>query len=244
MFYGFALLFMLLAGVSIALLSQASRVQLNSVIPFLNRMGRVSIREVLTEEEIEIAERKVFVFGLRLISCMIAVPVAIGTGLLFLLLLALESSHMDITGYIMAATFAYVLANYNIGSIDSWIQSAENDILARIIANKPEASEFKTLESFVYDEISTAFKEFEEQTEQIIEKQIMLIEELDGFLSEEGFDPDNVGHYEAHFNEFLSILAAAMKKLEAKYPDLSQEFPGMKQQLVTLYTDPTIPAMK
>ncbi|KKM24735.1 hypothetical protein LCGC14_1602160 [marine sediment metagenome] len=202
----------LIFGMSIysyLLVRRATHVQHTMLIPFLYRVHAPNALEVLTAKEHCIIHNKVDSFNLRIIICFVAVLIAVCMGAFFMALVTYEGDGR-IIGSIMAIAFAYVLSNYNISStVVNWIREVENDILARIIANKSEAAGFTSLSAYLEDEDRKMFKEMKE-----------LAGEFEEVAMELGFDPKR--DYEEtreSYDEFLKIMNETEAIMRERHPD-------------------------
>ena len=207
-----------LTGFCYALVRQFTVIQNRAIAPFMMRMHMPNAMKVLTDEEHFIIHGKIDVFNLRMLTCFIASIVAVGMGLFFLILVS-QNGNVQITGYIMSVLFAYVAANYNLGSsVVGWIRSVENDLLARVLVDHQEASEFNTLGEYLDNENKKMMSSYYDEMSEIAE-------EFEAIAAELGLDPDrNYDESEEAFEEFLSIMDKAQQKMAEKYPNMANNF--------------------
>ena len=213
-----AIIIGLLTGFSYALVRQSVQVQQTTIVPFLFRIHMPNPMKVLTEKEHNIIHERIDSFNLRTLTCFIAAILAAGLSVFFLTLV-FYGGDARITGYLMAVSFAYVVANYNVNtSAAKWIRIVENDILARIIVKNQEASEFNTLDEYLAGENKKMADEYYKEMTQIAD-------DLEKVAEECGLDPDrNYEESEESFKEFLEIMEKAQDLMRERYPNVSDSF--------------------
>lgn len=207
----------LIAGLSIysyLLMRRATHIQHQTVIPFMHHIHMPTSMEVLTNREHGIIHKKIDSFSLRFITCFVAALIASFLGAFFIVLVSYEGGDGRVIGSIMAIAFAYVLANYNINSkIVGWTREVENDILARIIANKSEAAGFTSLGAYLEDENRKMEAEFFKEMRK-------RADEFEAVAKERGFDPErNYEETPDSYEEFLKIIDETEAIMRERYPD-------------------------
>lgn len=203
---------------SFFLVRKSAHVQINSIIPFLFRVHSPNVMELLSKEEHESIHDKIDIFNLRILTCWIASILAIGLSMFFIALVYYESGNPSIVGILMSGLFAYLCVNYNLNSrVVSWIMDVENDLLARIIIKKQEASEFDTLDEYFEAENHKMVADYYESMTKIAD-------EFEEVLLEEGYDPEkDYNATEDDFAGYLKILERASVRMNEKYPEHPEE---------------------
>ncbi len=219
-----AIIIGLLTGFCYALVKQFSAVQTSVISPFMHRMHMPKAMKVLTDEEHVIVHDKIDRFNLRMLTCFIASIIAVGLGLLFLFLVS-QSGDSRITGYIMSVLFAYVAANYNLGSaVVNWVYEVETNLLARVIISNQEASEFSTLSEYLDNENKQMMTDYYDEMAEVAE-------EFDAVTVELGLDPArSYDESEEAFEEFLDIMDKAQQIMRERYPEKADKFPEIREK--------------
>jgi hypothetical protein len=194
-----------LSAYSFWLIRRAGYVQTEILIPFLYRLHVPNVLETVTAEEHDLLHERINIFNIQIISCFIAYIVASCVAVLFFILV-LNGGDARMSGYIMSILFAYLAANYNLGSkIESWVYHSENELLARVIKNKSDAAGFDTLGEYLQSEN-------DKMIEEALESIDGLVEEFEEVAKECGFDPEkNYDESEESLAEFFEIMEKADK---------------------------------
>lgn len=219
-----ALILGLLTGFCYSLVRTASRVQVGVVIPFLHRIHMPNAMSILTEEEHNIIHHRVDIFNMRALVCFVGSIISVGLALFFIFLVQ-QGGDAQLTGTFMAVAYAMVCANYNISSsIVNWIRAVENDLLARVIVNKQEASEFDTLGEYLDNENKQMMADYYKEMEE-------MQEEFDKVAEECGLDPEkNYDESDTSFREFLTIMDKANTIMRERHPDKADKFQQISEK--------------
>jgi len=106
----------------------------------------------------------------------------------------------------MSVLFAYLAANYNLGSkIENWVYHSENELLARVMKNKSDAAGFETLGEYLQSENDKMIEEAMQGIDG-------LVEEFEEIAKECGFDPEkDYDESEESLAEFFEVMEKAEK---------------------------------
>ena len=199
-----------LTAYSYMFIRRCGEVQHNILLPFMHRMHAPNVLNTITEEEHDGIHRQIDIFNIRIITCFLASIVAVGVTLLFLILLT-NGGNAQIAGYIMAITFAYVVANYDLNSkIIKWVYFSENELLSRVIQDKSDKSEFDNLGDYLKNESDKMLMEWHDEV-------LKVGEDYEARLIELGYDPerDYLENPEAE-EELIRMLEQVSNEFEEK----------------------------